>query len=197
MKAVSLTVTTLCATGMVAGILYTHSARGQQAPASSQDHSDWYQRVEVNRVDRGLAIAPVPLNYEHKDKYLVGLGSYLVNSVASCAECHTNPPYAPGGNPYLGQKKKINTVNYLAGGQAFGPFLSRNLTPEKNGLPAGLTYNQFVTVMRTGIDLDHAHPQFGPYLQVMPWPVFQTLTDNDLRAIYTYLKAVPPAKPGK
>ena len=45
--------------------------------------------------------------------------------------------------------------------------------------------------MRTGIDPDQAHPQLGPFLQVMPWPVYQDLTDNDLRAIYAYLKAIP------
>jgi hypothetical protein len=28
-------------------------------------------------------------------------------------------------------------------------------------------------------------------LQVMPWPTFQNMTDQDLRAIYEYLRAVP------
>jgi len=46
-------------------------------------------------------------------------------------------------------------------------------------------------IMRTGIDPDHAHPQFGLYLQVMPWPAFQNMTDHDLRAIYEYLSAIP------
>jgi hypothetical protein len=45
--------------------------------------------------------------------------------------------------------------------------------------------------MRTGIDPDQAHPQFGPFLQVMPWPAFQDMTDKDLHAIYEYLSAIP------
>jgi hypothetical protein len=74
-------------------------------------------------------------------------------------------------------------------------FVSRNLTPETNGLPAGLTFDEFLLVMRTGIDLDHTHPQFGPLLQVMPWPVYQDMTDRDLLAIYEYLRAIPHAEP--
>jgi hypothetical protein len=59
-----------------------------------------------------------------------------------------------------------------------------------------MTFDQFKLVIRTGIDLDKAHPQFGPLLQVMPWPVYQSMTDQDLRAIYEYLSAIPPAQPG-
>ena len=89
----------------------------------------------------------------------------------------------------------MNTAGYLAGGVAFGPFISRNLTPDQNGLPAGLTLDQFVHVMRTGEDLDKDPPQVPSpdkdLLQVMPWPVYQDLTDQDLKAIYEYLRAIP------
>lgn len=149
-----------------------------------------------DRIRKGFEISPVPLDLKDKDKNLVGLGSYLVNAVGGCNDCHTNPSFAPGGNPFLGQKKKINAEHYLAGGQQFGPFTSRNLTPE-DGLPEGHTFEQFRLQMRTGIDLDHAHPQFGPLLQVMPWPTFQSMSDHDLRAIYEYLRAIPPATPGQ
>ena len=72
--------------------------------------------------------------------------------------------------------------------------VSRNLTPE-NGLPAGRTFAQFKQIIRTGIDLDKAHPQYGPLLQVMPWPDFQDMSTRDLLAIYTYLSAIPPLTP--
>lgn len=152
-------------------------------------------QIEQQRIRAGFAIAPVPLDLTGKDRGKVGLGSYLVNAIGGCNDCHTNPSFAPGGNPFLGQHKKINAEHYLAGGQQFGPFTSRNLTPE-NGLPAGRTYEEFSLEIRTGIDLDHAHPQFGPLLQVMPWPTFQSMTERDLRAIYEYLRAIPPATPG-
>ena len=47
----------------------------------------------------------------------------------------------------------------------------------------------------TGFDFDHLHPQFGPLLQVMPWPVYQSMTTSDIKAIYTYLQSIPPALP--
>jgi hypothetical protein len=152
--------------------------------------------TELSRIQRGFAIAPVQLRLRGKNLALVGLGSYLVNGAGGCNDCHTNPPYAVGGDPFLGQPKRINADHYLAGGVAFGPFTSRNITPDENGLPAGLTYEQFRQVMRTGIDLDQEHPQISPLLQVMPWPVFQNLVERDLRAIYEYLSAIPHAEPG-
>lgn len=147
-----------------------------------------------SRIRRGFAIAPVKLNLVEKNRALVGLGSYLVNAVGSCNDCHTNPNYAAGGNPFLGQPKKVNTAGYLAGGRLFNPpgVVSRNLTPDKTGLPeGGVLFDVFLRTMRTGFDRIQAHPQLSPLLQVMPWPVFQDMTDLDLRAVYEYLSAIP------
>jgi hypothetical protein len=77
----------------------------------------------------------------------------------------------------MGQPKKVNAAHYLGGGQQFGPFVSRNLTPE-NGLPAGHTYAEFLTILRTGKDYNNLHPQISPLLQVMPWPSFQEMNDQ-------------------
>ena len=76
----------------------------------------------------------------------------------------------------------------------FGPvFPPRNLTPDKTGRPeGGASFEEFHGIMRTGIDPDQAHLFIGnSYLQVMPWPNFQNMTDHDLRAIYEYLSAIP------
>lgn len=143
--------------------------------------------TEADRVARGFKIAPVPLKLKGLDRDLVGLGSYYVNALGGCADCHSNPTFADGGNPFLGQPKKINKAGYLAGGTAFGPFISSNITPDANGRPAGLTLNQFVDVMRTGRDPDDP----SRLLQVMPWPAFQDMRYDDLKAIYTYLRAIP------
>lgn len=140
------------------------------------------------RIKRGLAIAPVPLNLKGKNVAFVGLGSYIVNAQGGCNDCHTNPPYAPGGDPFMGQPKKVNVARYLAGGTPFGPGLqSANITPRANGLPAGLTFQEFLHLMRTGDDPDEP----GEKLQVMPWPVFGQMRWADLRAVYEYLRAVP------
>ena len=150
---------------------------------------------EAARIARGFRIAPVRLDLARKDPLLVGLGSYLVNATGGCNDCHTAPSYAAGGNPFRGEPKRINAEHYLAGGASFGPVVSRNLTPDPAGLPAALTYEQFALEIRTGIDLKKVHPEISPLLQVMPWPVYQDLTDRDLRAIYEYLRAIPHAEP--
>jgi hypothetical protein len=182
------------------------------------------------RVSQGFKIAPVPLNLAQKNKALVGLGSYLVNAVAGCDECHSNgppteftptgiPPGTPSGNPYLRSPPfnghtKINPDTYLGGGRDFGPFpdsrstvhiISRNLTPDKTGMPVGgEKFSEFRKIMKTGVDLDLLHPILpfpfnGAVLQIMPWPIYQNMTDHDLRAIYEYLSAIPciagPSKP--
>lgn len=185
---------------------------------------------ERELVQVGFRIAPVPLNLKGKDRTLVGLGSFLVSAVGRCDECHTNaqPPnfnYSAGANPFFGQRPaKIDPTGYLAGGsdmgtvslppgppeQYAGPkIISRNLTPDKTGRPAGgVTLAQFMTIMRTGKDYDHQHPTCtstnpptpanclpapadGDVLQVMPWPRFQYMTDHQLKAIYEYLSAIP------
>jgi hypothetical protein len=186
--------------------------------ASSVAHER--EQFDEFRVRRGLEIAPVPLNLRGKDRALVGLGSYLVNAVASCNDCHSADPsteYAPGGNPYFkgNPPKVVNQATYLGGGRNFGSLIpgtpaivSRNLTPDRTGKPAGgLSFAEFREVLRTGVDLDHLHPNCsatvtsncfpagqpfnGNLLQIMPWPILQSFTDLDLRAVYEYLSAVP------
>lgn len=175
------------------------------------------------KIMKGLQIAPVALNLAGKDPSLVGLGSYLVNT-AGCNDCHSAGPqtqYAPGGNPFQGQAAAVNPATYLGGGRDFGAFpsatgpfphiVSRNLTPDASGLPeGGNTLQQFVQIMRTGIDMDHVHPNCagppngsclpapfnGNLLQIMPWPTFSNMTDHDLQAIYAYLSAIPCVEGG-
>jgi hypothetical protein len=167
------------------------------------------------KVRIGFAIAPVALDTTGKNPDLVGYGSYLVNAAAGCADCHSSGPastFAAGRSPYgIAQFKQINPSVYLGGGRDFGPFAnlehlySRNVTPDKSGRPAGLSFNDFVTVMRTGKDFAKLHPSCivslssnclippldGFALQIMPWPFYQDLDDYDLLAIYQYLSAIP------
>jgi hypothetical protein len=163
------------------------------AAATNDDRNDG---DDDSRIQQGLEIAPVHLNLHKKNRALVGLGSYLVNGAGDCNGCHHGPSgmFAPGGDPAQGQPKIINQAAYLQGGtELFGPFfVPRNLTPDKTGrAEGGASFKEFLAIMRTGIDPDQAHPQFGPFLQVMPWPAFQNMTDHDLRAIYEYLSAIP------
>ena len=170
------------------------------SPRRVQAIDDDDERGE-SKIQRGLDIAPVSLNLAGKSRELVGLGSYIVNAQADCNGCHSAGPqseYLPGGNPYLGQQEKINPATYLGGGRDFGPYpgpgpfphiISRNLTPDKTGLPeGGHTLSEFMEIIRTGVDMHHLHPTCtgapdgkclpppfdGSRLQVMPCPSITT-----------------------
>ncbi len=167
----------------------------------------------------GFQVAPVPLNTAGKNKELVGLGSYIVNVMSDCNGCHSKPQltFAAGGNPYFkgNQPKIVNPAVYLGGGQDFGQLVpgtpnivSRNLTPDKTGMPVGgRTWSEFRSILKTGVDLDHLHPNCsatvtsncfdpmqpfnGDLLLVMPWTAFQSMTEHQMRAIYEYVSAIP------
>jgi hypothetical protein len=194
---------------ILAGVMMTNP-RPAQAAADGVDQA---------KVRIGFDVAPVPLkldNLKHAERNLVGYGSYVLNVQADCNGCHTLSPqaeYAAGGSPYFSQPTKVNPAAYLSGGSSFGnlpapPFVeifSRNLTPDKDGKPAGMTLSEFLRVIRTGVDMDKWHPTCtgapnahcvpapfdGSLLQVMPWPAFQNMTETDLEAIYYYLSAIP------
>jgi hypothetical protein len=194
------------------------SLTGTLAGAATTTAHDDDRDGNDRRIRRGFEIAPVELNAHGKDPNLIGLGSYLVNAVGGCNDCHTADAateFAPGGNPFFGQPKVINQSTYLGGGRDFGPLapntpdiVSRNLTPDKTGRPeGGRTFAEFLHIMKTGEDLDHLHPTCsatvsencfpkslpfdGNLLQIMPWWLFQGMTDHELRAIYEYLSAIP------
>jgi hypothetical protein len=179
------------------------SVRASQVPSSAPAGAAQGEAAEIQTINPnvdssdylrsiiGLRLAPVALTIGNRNPILVGLGSYLVNQVASCNDCHTNPSFAPGHDPYLGQPKQINATVYLAGGHSYPAddgetVFPPNITPDSTGKPGGLTYRQFVLAMRYGQD-----PAANRLLQVMPWPSYQDLTHRDLRAIYEYLSSIP------
>jgi hypothetical protein len=171
---------------VIVGIVRIRAQRGPENNFASENI----------KIQIGFRIAPVPLNLEGKNSALVGLGSYIVNAQGDCNGCHGNPTYEAGGDPHLGEPEKVSQAGYLLGGSdLFGPFVPRNLTPNSQGRPAGLTLGQFLQVMNEGTDLKH-RPPFVPseandLLQIMPWPVFSKMTEPDKIAIYEYLRAIP------
>ena len=70
-------------------------------------------KEEDARVRQGFNIAPVPLNMAHKDSDLVGLGSFLVNAVGGCNDCHTNPSYTRDPHNQGIVAKQVNVAGYL------------------------------------------------------------------------------------
>jgi hypothetical protein len=179
------------------------------------DDHHHHDKDSKSRVQIGFDISPVPMTFDtadeekekkrKKQKAMAGLGSYMVNAVAGCANCHSCPTYTPGHNPFEGGDGELNAAYYLAGGTPFHVGdeveVSPNITPNHDGLPAGMTEEEFVHAMRTGEHADaHGHAaamdttdEEHGVMEIMPWPMFRHMTEKDLKAIYRYLKSIPHA----
>jgi hypothetical protein len=210
--------TTIIAAPVLIGMLIGYPSG--QAANDNNDVQD--EKLMIQRGHAEAANLGIKLTITNQDPDLVGLGSYLVNITSACNACHSpafiTTSFTTTGNPYLlppvfSGKKQADPQYYLGGNQNFGPpvpgaasIVSRNLTPNKSGMPEGHTLADFMQIMKTGIDLDHAHPNCAPgtlntgcvpfpingaALQVMPWAYFQSMTDRQLTAIYTYLSTIP------
>jgi hypothetical protein len=140
--------------------------------------------VISERAQQGLDISPVPLKLaglSGAQIEQIGQGSYIVNAVSDCSGCHS-----PGNDP----------SQFLVGGVSFPlsvtpeiTFYSRNLTPDPTtGMT--LTEDQFVKVFREGRDFRPGAE--GEALVVMPWYYFRWLGTDDIKAVYAYLRAIPP-----
>lgn len=137
-------------------------------------------RTRVGPVGRGLITFGVPIipaaRIDHGRKAAntappVGptreYGEYLV-SVGGCRGCHSPT---------------------LAGQASFEP----GAPPSANITPAGpvgrWTEEQFMAAMRTGL-----RPDGSQIKDFMPWRSMARHTDDELRAIYRYLRTVPPVQ---
>jgi hypothetical protein len=217
-----LVTTALVLVAVVALFIHLGHSRADAQNGFANDNNG--AQDEKLAIQIGYAVAPVPLNTTDLDSDLVGLGSYIVNVTADCNGCHSAGPateFLRNGNPYTllqpngpySGATQVNTKTYLGGGRDFGGFplptsplhiISRNLTPDASGKPEGHTLEEFKTILRTGVDMDHRHPNCtgaanssctpwpfdGSKLQVMRWVNFRDMTDRQLTAVYQYLSAI-------
>jgi cytochrome c553 len=90
-------------------------------------------------------------------------GRYLAN-IGSCYDCHS--------------------AN-LAGGKSIEGVPAANITPAAIGT---WSLGQFETTLRTGVDPSGRHLSGS-----MPWRAYSKMSDQELTALYAFLKTVPPA----
>jgi mono/diheme cytochrome c family protein len=101
-------------------------------------------------------------------------GKYIAISVAECNGCHTKRDMA---GKYTGEP--------FAGGGEIEGLITPNLTPDPTGRIAKWSKEDFISRFRKG-KLIAKSP--------MPWYSFGRMTDDELTAVYNYLKTVKPAK---
>jgi len=109
-------------------------------------------------------------------------GSYLVNTVMTCHNCHT--PKGPSGD--VAEKA-------LAGGLSWDepPFKvsAPNITPDKDTGIGAWTDAQIKTLLTTG-----KRPNGVQIAPLMPTGYYKILTPGDLNAIVAYLRSLKPIK---
>lgn len=138
----------------------------------------------------------------------VARGAYLV-TIGGCNDCHT--PWVMGANgpepdmtrmlsghpadlemppapaalgPWLWNGAGTNTA--FAG--PWGVSFAANLTPEENTGTGIWTEEIFINTIRSGRHWGQSRPLLPP----MPWFNYAKMTDEDLAAVYAYLRTIPP-----
>jgi mono/diheme cytochrome c family protein len=106
-------------------------------------------------------------------------GSYLSQHVGLCAECHT-----PRGGIRSAPDKSRLFAGMANPPKGF-PANPSNLTPDPTGI-AKWSEGDFLQTLRTGVDPSGVH--LNPF---MPWQQNRRMADDDLRAIYRFLRTVP------
>jgi mono/diheme cytochrome c family protein len=117
----------------------------------------------------------------------VKYGEYLV-TIAHCGECHHTRDKT--GMPIPGKM--------FAGGntEPLIPFqvTSANITPDSATGIGEWSELMFLAKFRTNASPQNLQTKPGKFNTIMPWSFFGTMTDNDLKSIYAYLRTVPPVR---
>lgn len=143
---------------------------------------------------------------------LINRGSYLVYTML-CDDCHSPKRMGPKGPEIIPElrlsgarhdtklppldaadiKKGWTLFNedFTSIAGAWGVSFAGNLTSDETGI-GNWTEEQFKKAITKGKykGLDNSRELLPP----MPWPQFSILKDEDIKAIYTYLKSTPPVR---
>ena len=143
-------------------------------------------------------------------------GRYLA-VVMGCHDCHTPKIPGPDGNPVPDMSRQLSghpkdlpyptwtpadmqqrhaaaltTADLTAWAGPWGVSFTANLTPDKETGLGDWEETNFIQAMRTG--KHQGQPNGRVILPPMPWPGIGKATDEDLKAIWAYLRSIPPIK---
>lgn len=157
-----------------------------------------------------VAAAQTPA--EPTNEELVKRGDYLVK-ITGCNDCHSPKRMGAQGpeiipermlsgypadlplpkftDPLIKQGFAMFTPDLTAAVGPWGISFAGNLTPDETGL-GNWTLEQFKTALTKGKfkGLESGRPLLPP----MPWVNYTTMADEDIKAIFAYLKSIKPVK---
>lgn len=131
---------------------------------------------------------PAPANPQTKPERsdILAYGAYMTNA-SGCIECHTDV-----------DKGRIIPELAFSGGREFifpdGSVLrSSNISPHETGI-GSWTEEMFIARFKMYADSSYVPPVIPPgeFNTIMPWTMYAHMTEEDLSAIYAYLKTVKP-----
>jgi cytochrome c len=141
-------------------------------------------------------------------------GKYLT-IISGCNDCHTPKTYNEKGmqldmtrelSGHPAQTKLPDLPSNLIGPGKwttitmdltawYGPWgvsFTRNLTPEVETGLGSWTEDMFIKAIRTGKHMGAADGR--DILPPMPWQMYAQMTDEDLKAVWAYLRTIKPIK---
>jgi mono/diheme cytochrome c family protein len=150
--------------------------------ADEPSSSDFPMNFIINTIPQEAKFVQKP-----KKSDVLAYGEYMVNA-AACYDCHTNQDKGK----FIGED--------FAGGMEF-PFpdgsvvRAPNITPHATGI-GSWTEEQFVERFKQYVDSSYEAPavKSGEFQTVMPWTMYGGMNEEDLKAIYAYLKSVEPVE---
>jgi mono/diheme cytochrome c family protein len=126
--------------------------------------------------------APFPSVVASADSAVVARGRYVVRDVAVCASCH--------GAPRLRASHATGADVPLSGGFEWwippGRIYARNITPDRATGIGDFTDGAIARALRHGVGHDGR--------ALLPFMEMQGLSDDDLVAVVSYLRAQPPVE---
>jgi hypothetical protein len=116
-----------------------------------------------------------------KTRALAERGKYIV-MITGCVDCHAPPgPNGPDFSRYMGGGLKTAAKGH-------GTFVSANLTSDKQYGLGRRTDEDVLRVLRSGVSADGGRQL---WYRDMPWAWFANWTEEDRRAVLTYLRQIP------
>lgn len=123
-----------------------------------------------------VLLGAAPVLAATPDDVLRQRGGYLA-AAAGCATCHTED--VPGAVPLAGGRR-LKT--------RFGVFVTPNITPDPVHGIGRWSEADFIRALRQGLSPAGSH-----YYPSFPYAAYTRMQDDDLRALWAWLKAQPPA----
>jgi cytochrome c553 len=119
-------------------------------------------------------------------------GGYLVNQVCACGACHTSREHGDiATEPERTDAFLAGGNIYVAPGMTDGLWIP-NITPDAETGVGAWSDDELMRAIRDGVTRD------GRFmLPLMPFGAYQHLSDEDVRSIVAYLRAVPAYKQAK